>query len=269
MLQKHPKCDEALDLLFDTAGASILRNIVGDGGVWGDETNGPTPTIEPEEGVWQFEGDEEQVWAAREALKRRGEKKSDGDGVEPARLDENERLRPRRRRAASRQVSGVCGLSLALRARVARPFRHRTVRDLPGQRAGSCDEVFLLHLERRTVPRLRADYLAPTFQKDGVTAKVVMPETTSCVAHVEDYTNLIFADEAATAAVDIVGLHGYGHDTVIAPVRGAAEHGKKVWQTELCDINVMEEWQRGDGIVNGIFWAENIDNYLTRMGVSA
>jgi glucuronoarabinoxylan endo-1,4-beta-xylanase len=42
--------------------------------VRGDETNGPTPTIEPEEGVWQFEGDEEHVWAAREALKRRGEK---------------------------------------------------------------------------------------------------------------------------------------------------------------------------------------------------
>jgi len=51
MLKKHPKCDEVLDLLFDTAGTSILRNIVGDGGIWGDDTNGPIPTIEPEEGV--------------------------------------------------------------------------------------------------------------------------------------------------------------------------------------------------------------------------
>ena len=53
-----------LDLLFSqTAGAglSIVRNIVGDGGVWGKETDGPTPTIEPREGVWEWTGDEEQI----------------------------------------------------------------------------------------------------------------------------------------------------------------------------------------------------------------
>lgn len=89
MLQKHPKCREVLDLLFDTAGASILRNIVGDGGVWGNESNGPTPTIEPEEGVWQYEGDEEQVWAARGF---RTSETEDLAEIEPVTL-ENQRLK--------------------------------------------------------------------------------------------------------------------------------------------------------------------------------
>lgn len=268
MLQKHPKCKEVLDLLFETAGASILRNIVGDGGVWGDDTNGPTPTIEPEEGVWQFEGDEEQIWAAREALKRRCEKVMATVWSPPAWMKttgcvhDGGELRDDKYQAFADYLS-----------RYVREWRDRFGIDLcaisPANEPDLVTKYSSCVWNGEQYRKFVRDYLAPTFQKDGVTAKVVVPETTSCVAHVEAYTDLIFTDEAATSAVDIVGLHGYGHDTVIAPVRGAAEHGKKVWQTELCDINVMEEWQRGNGIINGIFWAENIHNYLSLMEVSA
>ena len=268
MLRKHPKCKEVLDLLFDTAGASILRNIVGDGGVWGDETNGPTPTIEPEEGVWQFEGDEEQVWAAREALKRRGEKVMATVWSPPAWMKTNACVHDGGELRRDKYQAFADYLS-----RYVREWRDRFGIALcaisPANEPDLVTKYSSCIWNGEQYREFVRDYLAPTFQKDNVTAKVLMPETTSCVAHVEEFTDLIFADPAATAAVDLIGLHGYGHDTVIAPVRGAAEHGKKVWQTELCDINVMEEWQRGDGIVNGIFWAENIDNYLTRMGVSA
>ena len=268
MLKKHPKCREVLDLLFDTAGTSILRNIVGDGGVWGDETNGPTPTIEPEEGVWQYEGDEEQVWAAREALKRRGEKVMATVWSPPAWMKTNGcvhkggELLPEKYQAFADYLSRyvkvwqeefgieLCAISPANEPDLVTDY-------------SSC---VWSGEQYRTFVR---DYLGPTFRRDGITAQVVMPETTSCVEHVQAYTDLIFADPAATDAVDIVGLHGYGHDTVIAPIRGAAEHGKRVWQTELCDIGVMEEWQRGDDMTNGLFWAENIHNYLTMTEVSA
>jgi glucuronoarabinoxylan endo-1,4-beta-xylanase len=62
-----------LDLLFSRQGGiglSIVRNIVGDGGAWGDEIDGPTPSIEPVEGVWNWSGDEEQIWLMREAARR-------------------------------------------------------------------------------------------------------------------------------------------------------------------------------------------------------
>lgn len=268
MLRKHPKCDEVMDLLFDTAGVSILRNIVGDGGVWGDETNGPTPTIEPEEGVWQFEGDEEQIWAAREALKRRCEKVMATVWSPPAWMKTNAcvhdggELRRDKYQAFAEYLS-----------RYVREWRDRFGIELtaisPANEPDLVTKYSSCIWNGEQYRDFVRDYLAPVFKQDGVTAKVIMPETTSCVDHVQAYTDLIFADEAATNAVDIVGLHGYGHETVIAPVRGAAEHGKKIWQTELCDINVMEEWQRGNDIVNGIFWAENIHDYVNLMGVSA
>jgi len=59
-----------LDLLFSPAegiGLSMVRNIVGDGGAWGTPLNGPTPSIEPKEGVWNWTGDEEQIWLMQEA----------------------------------------------------------------------------------------------------------------------------------------------------------------------------------------------------------
>ena len=65
-----PARTEILELLFSTkkgAGVSILRNIVGDGGHWGNATDGPTPTIEPAEGVWNWTGDEDQIWLMKQA----------------------------------------------------------------------------------------------------------------------------------------------------------------------------------------------------------
>ena len=62
-----------LDLLFSQErgiGLSIVRNIIGDGGDWGEEIDGPTPTIEPEEGVWNWSGDEDQIWLMKEAERR-------------------------------------------------------------------------------------------------------------------------------------------------------------------------------------------------------
>lgn len=268
MLQKHPKCDEVLDLLFDTAGTSILRNIVGDGGVWGDETNGPTPTIEPEEGVWEFDVDHEQVWAAREAAKRGCDQVMATVWSPPywmktnACVHDGGELREDKYQAFAEYLSAYVRSwkeHFGIELMAISPANEPDLVTAYSSCIWSGEQYF----------KFVRDYLAPVFEKDQIKAKVIMPEPTSCVAHVEDYTDLIFADEAATKAVDIIGLHGYGHDSVIAPVRGAAEHGKKVWQTELCDINVMEEWQRGDDIVNGIFWAKNIHDYISAMEVSA
>ncbi len=68
-----PQRAEVLDALFsDTKGAglSIVRNFVGDGGSWGSSTNGPSPSIEPEEGTWNWTGDEDEIWFMREAAAR-------------------------------------------------------------------------------------------------------------------------------------------------------------------------------------------------------
>ena len=63
-LMTFPARDQELilDLLFSQekgVGLSIVRNIIGDGGDWGEKIDGPTPSIEPEEGVWNWSGDED------------------------------------------------------------------------------------------------------------------------------------------------------------------------------------------------------------------
>src|SRR5699024_10054982 len=80
----EPVRTQILDLLFSQEkgiGLSIVRNIVGDGGIddWGDkEYDGPTETIMPNPGeyVWDNpnwnneEFDEYQIWIMNEAKKR-------------------------------------------------------------------------------------------------------------------------------------------------------------------------------------------------------
>ena len=51
-------------------GLSIVRNIIGDGGDWGEAIDGPTPSIQPEEGVWNWSGDEDQIPLMKAAAQR-------------------------------------------------------------------------------------------------------------------------------------------------------------------------------------------------------
>ena len=62
----EPQRTEVLDILFSQsngAGLSMVRNIVGDGGTVG----GASPTFEPQEGVWDWTVDEDQIWLMKQA----------------------------------------------------------------------------------------------------------------------------------------------------------------------------------------------------------
>ncbi len=68
--EKQKLIMDSLFSLTDGAGISVVRNIIGDGGTWGYEDDGPTDTIELEEGKWIWTGDEAQIWVMNEAKKR-------------------------------------------------------------------------------------------------------------------------------------------------------------------------------------------------------
>src|SRR5579875_2163750 len=69
----EPARTQLLDLFYDQQkgmGFSILRNIIGDGGAGQMSRNGSSGTIEPTPGVWNWKGDEDQIWLMGEAKKR-------------------------------------------------------------------------------------------------------------------------------------------------------------------------------------------------------
>ena len=70
--------------------------------------------------------------------------------------------------------------------------------------------------------------LRPTFQADGVTAKVMIGEREYWD---ESLANESLADPVAVTRVDLVGGHTY--NGAIVPFSNALNHGKQVWQTEV------------------------------------
>ncbi len=93
--------------------------------------------------------------------------------------------------------------------------------------------------------------LADTFTRDGVTAKIVLPEETSWNF---DLASTIFSDPNLSADVGIVAGHNYGGTP--GPVPGA--QGKALWETETSSTEAFNA-----GISNALGWAKNIHDFLT------
>jgi glucuronoarabinoxylan endo-1,4-beta-xylanase len=98
--------------------------------------------------------------------------------------------------------------------------------------------------------------LAPTFANDGITAKVIAPET-SWWSRTEEWINTSLNDPASNARIDIVAGHPYDGNYSVLPT--ARSKGKKVWATEVSTF----EGGNDPSITDGLIWAKLIHNHMT------
>ncbi len=257
----EPARSSMLDLLFSRErgiGLSIVRNIVGDGGVWGDAIDGPTASIEPSEGVWSWTGDEEQITLMREAALRGCTRFMSTAWSPPAWMKTNNcvidggELREDKYQAfadyLSRYVTGY--------------KEHHGLDIYAISPTNEPDLTIGYSSCRWTGAQLRdfvKDHLAPALARDRVTAKVILPEMTKLS---EEYAIEALEDRGAREAFDIVGTHAYDYGKNAFP--RSKTHGKRIWQTEVC-AESEGDWT----ITDALRIATMIHEHLTITGVNA
>jgi glucuronoarabinoxylan endo-1,4-beta-xylanase len=270
-LQQFERSAEILDLLFSTekgAGLSIVRNVVGDGGTWGEASNGPTPSIEPREGVWNWKGDEDQIWFMREAAKRGALRNMSTVWSPPAWMKTNASvtdggmLRPDKYRAFAEYLSAYV-----------RGYKEHHNIDIyaispanePDQNTkySSClwsGDQFHVFVRNHVVP---------VFARDNVQAKFLMGEN-SLWSEVPLLESL--ADPISATRIDIAASHAYARkNRSLEPLEwhtGNLRHvnasGKPLWQTEvsLFDKNDVT-------IDDALYWARMLHTHVAENNVSA
>lgn len=262
-LWAYPERERALilDLLFSREkgiGLSIVRNIIGDGGDWGAAIDGPTPSIQPEEGVWNWSGDEDQIWLMREAAARGCTRFVSTAWSPPAWMKTNNsviqggELRPDKYQAFAEYL-----------ANYVRGYReHHQLEIYAISPANEPDLTTDYSSCRWTGLQLRnfiKHHLAPTLKREGIDVKVMIPETMNFT---ESYALATLNDPEARDGVDIIGVHAY--DFMALPFPVAKSHQKAIWQTEVSNIGF------NDGTIDdGLKYAKLLHDHLTITEVNA
>jgi glucuronoarabinoxylan endo-1,4-beta-xylanase len=260
---------EALDLLFSTtrgAGISIIRNIIGDGGMNEKgtliecEPNGPTGTIEPKEGQWNWTGDEDQIWLMKEAMKRGCTRFISAAWSPPAWMKTNNSVinggnlkKDKYRAYAEYLAEYVLGYKKhhGIDIYAVSPQNEPTFAGY----YNSCQwspEDFL---------DLTKNHIKPVWAAKQVPAKYMLGE------HMfwdESFAAPSLNDPAACDRVDIVAAHGYGNPNGFGVLPTAKARGKKVWETEVYNNADPSNDKEGKGTIdNALYWAEYIHNHMT------
>ena len=264
--------NEIMDLLFSKEkglGVSILRNIVGDSGSWGDTIDGPTPSVEPEKGVFDFTTDD-QMWFSQEAKKRGCEKFFATVWSPPAWMKTNGSVLGGSVKASCYQdfaeylaayVTGykkhhgldICAISPANEPDLKTPYSSCI---WPGDQYAD----FL------------KNYLKPEFKRQGITSLVVAPELTEfsekTINGVKGLGYLsLFEDDEAMNAVDVIGMHLYD-DSEFKPLKEEHRRGKPFWMTEFCELK-PSDFITDLSMRSGLTIAKSVHQFLTAAGGNA
>jgi len=103
--------------------------------------------------------------------------------------------------------------------------------------------------------------LGPTFQKNNVTAKIMVPELAGWNMSLASTT---FDDPNAVAFVGVAAAHDYDMSYDPAQIAVAKMLNLPVWQTEVSDLAPSNP-----SIANGLKWAINIHNHMTQPETNA
>jgi glucuronoarabinoxylan endo-1,4-beta-xylanase len=272
-LRNYPESSrkEILDLLFSTsngAGLSIVRNIVGDGGSWGTPLNGPTPSIEPAEGKWDWTGDEEQVWIMKEAGVRGCTRYVSTVWSPPAWMKTNGNvikggLNPAKRQAFADYLSAYV-----------RGYKEHHGIEIyavsPTNEPDITVDYSSCYWSGEELRLFVRDHLAPTFARDAVKAKVLVGEHSSWS---EEPVLPSLSDPATASRIDIVGVHAYADsdENPFPPISSrsgvlslSSRLHKPIWMTEVSDgsPNMTE-------ISDGLYWAKLLHTHVVENGVNA
>ena len=269
-LMSYPRADvsRVLDLLFSQttgAGLSIVRNIVGDGGSWGEATDGPTPTIEPREGVWKWTGDEDQIWFMNEAKSRGCTRFISTVWSPPAWMKTNGDVAGGGALRKDKYQAFADYLSAYTRGYK----KHHGIELYAISPANEPDFTAPYSSCRWTGEELRdflKIYLRPTIKRNSVPVRVMIAEQSNWG---EEYAIPALEDPVAVDAVDIVTAHAYAKsDEPLSKRTGKLEQalrlGKPIWQTEVCSGEANET-----GIADALFWAKLVHLHLAENQVNA
>jgi glucuronoarabinoxylan endo-1,4-beta-xylanase len=262
---------EILDLLFspvEGVGLSVLRNIVGDGGSWGSPLNGPTPSIEPKEGTWNWSGDEEQVWLMKEAAERGCTRYMSTVWSPPAWMKTNGEVIKGRLREDKCQA-----FAEYLSAYVRGYKEHHGIEIYaisPTNEPEITVDYSSCYWDGEELHEFVRDHLFPTFDRDAVRAKLILGEHSTWS---EEPALPSLNDPTTAPRVDIVGVHSYVDSTgnPFPPLSARAGRletcsklGKRIWMTEVSDgdPNITE-------IEDGLYWAKLLHTHLVEDGVNA
>ncbi|WP_415918057.1 glycoside hydrolase family 30 protein [Xylanivirga thermophila] len=220
----EPQRTEVMDLLYSRdngIGLSILRTEIG----CGDSK----ATIEPDDGVWNYEPDMRELWYFNEAKVRGVEKIFGTVWSPPAWMKTNNKLerggflkKEYYQKYADylaqyikiyKEYHGVdiYGVSIANEPEYAAPWKSCLW-------TGSMFKNFI------------KDYLKPTFENENIDAKVIAGEM---AIWSEVVVKDALKDPESCSRVDIVAAHQY--QGIIKELPTAKKTGKKIWMTELSD----------------------------------
>ena len=266
----EPQRTQILDILFSQssgAGLSIVRNFVGDGGSWGSSTNGPAPSIEPQEGVWNWTGDEDEIWLMNEAAKRGGTRIISTVWSPPAWMKTNNnviggRLRPDKYQAFAEYLSMYV-----------RGYKEHHGIDIYAISLSNEPDVTVRYSSCYWNGKEFHDFLKvliPVFERDKITAKVVVGENS---AWSENPVLESLNDSVTSARIDIVGVHAYGtiERDPFPPISQRSgqlvetlKQKKKIWQTEAANLG-----RNYPGIADGLYWAHILHTHVAENRTNA
>ena len=262
---------EILDLLFSPVegiGLSALRNIVGDGSSWGTPFNGPTPSIEPKEGTWNWTGDEDQIWLMKEAANRGCTRYMSTVWSPPAWMKTNGDVIKGRVKEDKYQA-----FAEYLSAYVRGYKEHHGIEIYaisPTNEPDVTVDYSSCYWDGEELREFVRDHLIPTFDRDAVTAKLILGEHSSWS---EEPVLPSLNDPITSPRIDIVGVHSYVDSlgNPFPPISSRAgkldicdKLGKRIWMTEVSDggPNITE-------IPDGLYWAKLLHTHLAEDNVSA
>ncbi len=250
------KKKEIYDLLFSTskgAGFSIFRSILGDGGTWGNSTDGPNKTMQPSETTWDWkETNDDQISMIREIQSGYGINKILYTVWSPPAWMKSNGSTSRGYLKTDKYQAYATYLAEHIKnykSQFGIDITHIGIANEPNLETdySSCTWT---SAQFKTFMK---DYLVPTFDKEGITAKVIMGEPMSCT---ESFAIDSLNDATAITRTDIVGCHNYGSSYTTFPT--TKSKGKGIWQTEISDMNGNDIT-----ITDGLKWSKQIFDFMT------
>lgn len=261
-IKRHKYRDDIMTLLFDKekgAGLSILRSGIGDSADnWGDDLNGPEGSIEPQEDAWDWNVNDTQIWLMQEAKKYGCDIFYSVPWSAPAWMKDNNSCiaghlrKDMYRKFAEYLAEYVLGYKEHFGIDIYAISPQNEPESEPGYSSCKFTPEELCELLR--------DHIGPVFKERNVPAKIIMMEAAN---YDFDLAEATVNDPEALKYVDFFSAHGYWRDPPIKYEK-AFELGKKVWQTEYCDI-----FGRESGIDDGIKWARIIHEHMVTAESSA
>lgn len=243
-----------MDLLFDRKagiGLSILRSSILEQS-WG--------TIEPSQGTWNFTGDAAQVWVQQQAQLRGVSKIMATVWSPPAWMKTNNSIA----NGGYLRTPMYQAFADYLAAYVLH-YKARFGINIYGVSIANEPNKIMNYGSSQWTAQNMHDFilnnLGPTFQKNNVTAKIMMPESPGWNMSVASRT---FDDKNAAAFVGVAIAHDYDMSYDPAQVAVAKMLRLPVWQTEVSDLAPSDP-----SMANGLKWAISIHNHMTQAETNA